>query len=166
MRLAIIAILVVATAGCTSGGRSPEPLPSATGTSAPVARSTSTLTASSPRASVIATGARLVRATTARSLDATGKPVDETSLFDSATDRTIVLAIDVTGATQATTVGYRRYFENTYIDGKNTHPTHPGDGTITFSWTKSASATFPAGGYLVHVLIDGRDVGIVRFAVR
>lgn len=73
---------------------------------------------------------------------------------------------EVTGADRGTTVGYRRYFENTFVDGKNTHPTHLGDGTITFSWTKSAGATYPAGEYLVRVLIDGRDVGTVRFTVR
>jgi len=170
----MIAILALATAGCSAGARPLEPIATAVPagpstqavSSIPGARPTSASPASASGAPVIATGARLVRATTARSLDSAGNAVDETDLFSSATDRAIVLAIQVTGAKATTTVGYRRYFENTFVDGKNTRPTHLGDGTITFSWTKAAGERYPVGAYLVRILIDGRDVGTVRFAVR
>ena len=170
----MVAILVLATAGCSSGARPLEPFatvaPAGPSTqaasSSPEARPTSAPPVSASAPPVIATGARLVGATTARSLDSAGTPVDETNVFSSATDRAIVLAIQVAGANAATTVGYRRYFENTFVDGKNTRPTHLGDGTITFSWTKAAGERYPVGAYLVRVLIDGRDVGTVRFTVR
>lgn len=185
-----LAILALALAGCTADAGaagtlavpaapsasvpdSATPSPAALASSAaPIATSGPTTqppaapSGPAPSAPVLATGARLLRATTARSVDTAGNPVGETDLFDSATDRTIILAVAITGGTPGTTVGYRRYFENTFIDGKNTHPTRPGDGMITFSFTKAAGSTYPAGGYLVRVLVDGRDVGTVRFTVR
>lgn len=178
MRLAIFAILALTIAGCTAAGPVSSSVATAT-SAAPAARSSPTPSAAPPAqasasplepspvpAPIIATGAKLVRAVTARALDSAGKPVDETTTFNGATDRSIVLAVDITGATPATTVGYRRYLETTFVDGKNTHPTRPGDGTVTFSWTKSGSASYPAGAYVVHVLIDGRDAATVRFTVR
>lgn len=166
-------VLVLGTGGCAFRASPADPIATAmpAGPSLPVAGSGPGVRPSAPStapstAPVVATGARLVRATTARSLDAAGTPVDETAVFSSATDREIVLAIQVAGAEATTTVGYRRYLENTFVDGKNTKPTHIGDGTITFSWTKVAGERYPPGAYLVRIVIDGRDVGAVRFTVR
>ena len=183
-----LAILALGLAGCTAGAAGTLAVPaapsasltdSATASPAAPASSAAPVVASGPATQppaapsgpvtttpVVATGARLVRATTARSVDAAGNPVGETDLFESATDRSIILAVAITGGTPGTTVGYRRYFENTFIDGKNTNPTRPGDGLITFSFTRAAGSTYPAGAYLVRVLVDGRDVGTVRFTVR
>jgi hypothetical protein len=74
--------------------------------------------------------------------------------------------VQIAGGTRATTVGYRRYFDNAFVDGKNTHPTHDGNGVVTFTWVKDAGARFPAGPYRVSVLLDGKKVGQVEFTVR
>ena len=117
-----------------------------------------------PRATL--TGARLVRAVTARSLDAAGAPVDETGIFSTTSDRTIVLAIELAAASRATTVTYRRFYEGAFVDAKTTHPVRDGDGIVSFTWRKVAGATFPSGAYLVHVFVDGRDLRTVAFTVR
>lgn len=119
-----------------------------------------------PQPKPVLTGARLVRAVTARSLDAAGKPLDETGTFSAAGDRTIVLAVELAAATRATTVTYRRYYEGAFVDAKTTHPVHDGDGVVTFAWSKPPDATYPAGAYLVHVYLDLRDVQTVAFTVR
>ncbi len=114
----------------------------------------------------VLTGARLVRASLARGVDASGRPTGETTTFEQATDSTIVLAIEVEAATLETTVGYRRNFRGSFVDAKSSHPTHAGSGIVTFTWQKSTGTTFPSGGYEVHVLVDGRDLQTLTFAVR
>jgi hypothetical protein len=156
--------MTVACAAPTGAARDVSPKPRAVpSTPATMPNASPTRT---PRPSPLLTGARLVRASVARSIDASGRPTGETTTFERATDSKIVLAIEVDAATVTTTLGYRRYFAGSFIDAKSSHPTHAGPGVVTFTWQKSPGAMFPVGSYDVHVLVDGQDLKTVNFAVR
>lgn len=156
---AALSYIPLASASPAANAPSSSAMPASAASTAPAG-------ATPTRASVAPTGARLVRAFVARGADAAGNPIGETDTFSRATDQRIVLLVQLAGATTQTTVGYRRYFENAFVDGKNTHPLRDGDGVITVAWVKSGGALYPAGAYRVSVLIDGRVAGQVVFTVR
>lgn len=145
----------------------PLATPSTAAATASSTASAITATGASPtRASVTPTAVRLVKAASARGVDANGRPVGETAVFDRASDLRIVLVVQIAAGTRATTVGYRRYFDGVFVDGRNMNPTRDGDGIVTFSWVKSGGFLFPAGPYRVNLLLDGKPAGQVDFVVR